>query len=332
MQKHLKRLAQSQTFTKIVLPIILIAILAIIGFTTFGGSRTKTVKPEEAKQIAENFINDFLMMPGSKAQVTEIIEEYNLYKLTVDITSDIVESYLSKDGKVFFPQAFNIEEMQAEAGITETDAPPAVDIPKNAKPNVELFVMSHCPYGVQIEKGILPVVNLLGDKIDFELKFVDYAMRAETELNEQMIQYCIQKEQNDKFLSYLECFVDDGDTNRCLTAANIEQANLDSCVETVDNEFKITENFNNNVGFQGSFPSFNIHKTENDKYGVTGSPTLVINGTSVQSGRSAASLLATICSAFDVAPEECNASLPSETPSPGFGAGTTNSAAAPQCG
>jgi len=331
MKKHFKRLAQSETFTKIVLPIILVAVLAIIGFATFSGSQGKTVKPEDAKKIAENFINDFLMMPGSKAKVTEVTEEYNLYKIKVDITSDVVESYLSKDGKMFFPQAFNIKEMEEEMNGANTEPTANISVPTSSKPDVELFIMSHCPYGTQIEKGILPVIELLGNKINFELKFVDYAMHGEIELKEQMVQYCIQKEQNNKFNDYLKCFLLDGDTNRCLSATNIQQTGLNNCVAAVDKEFKITENFKNKVGYQGSYPGFDIHKADNEKYGVGGSPTLVINGTLVQSSRSAASLLSTICAAFDIAPEECNANLPSETPSPGFGAGTTNSNIAAEC-
>jgi len=213
----------------------------------------------------------------------------------------------------------------------ETPAAPSANVPKNDKPAVELFVMSHCPYGTQIEKGMLPVVELLGDKINFDLKFVDYAMHGEVELKEQMVQYCIQEEQNPKFNTYLECFLSDGDTNRCLGVANISQTSLNSCVDKVDKQYKITENFTNKVGYQGSYPGFDIHKEDNQKYGVGGSPTLVINGTTVQSARSAASLLATVCSAFEVAPEECNTNLPSETPSPGFGAGTTDSAVTAEC-
>jgi len=73
---------------------------------------------------------------------------------------------------------------------------------KKDVPEVELFVMSHCPYGTQMEKGILPVVELLGDKIDFKIRFVYYAMHGEKEVNEEARQYCIQKEQKDKFISY----------------------------------------------------------------------------------------------------------------------------------
>lgn len=54
--------------------------------------------------------------------------------------------------------------------------------------------MSHCPYGLQMEKGIIPVVETLGDSIDFQVKFCDYAMHGQTELDEQVLQYCIMKE------------------------------------------------------------------------------------------------------------------------------------------
>jgi len=333
MQKHFKRLAQSATFTKIVLPIILVAILAVIGFATFSGkSQAKTIKADEAKTIAENFINDFLMMPGTKAKITEITkEDFGLYKLKVDITSDVVESYLSKDGKFFFPQAFNIEEMRTELEKEPINEPVVINIPTSAKPVVELFTMSHCPYGTQIEKGLLPVINLLSDKIDFKLKFVDYAMHGETELKEQMVQYCIQEKQSNKLMNYLKCFLVDGDTNRCLTEAGVQKSTLNSCVTAVDKEYKITENFKNKVGFQGSFPGFDVYKDDNEKYGVSGSPTLVINSTNVKSGRSASELLNVICSAFDVAPKECDTNLSSETPSPGFGSGTSNNAATAEC-
>jgi hypothetical protein len=332
MSKKMKYLSQSGVFTKVVLPIILVIILAIIGWSTFKKSDSaKNLSIDEAKASAEEFINSYLMSPGSKATIQEITEEYGLYKIQVDIMSDVVESYITKDGKLFFPQAFDVEEMSNSANQqadANQQAPANVDIPKTEKPNVELFVMSHCPYGTQIEKGILPVVNALGDKIDFEIKFVDYAMHGEVELKEQLAQYCIQEEQNDKFIPYLECFLTAGDSASCLSQVGVNQNNLNSCVTKTDNEFKVTENFQNNVGFSGSYPGFNTHKEDNDKYGVAGSPTLVINETVIQSARDSQSLLTTICGAFEEAPAECSETLPSATPAPGFGTGTTASASA----
>jgi hypothetical protein len=49
---------------------------------------------------------------------------------------------------------------------------------KREKPDVDVFVMSYCPFGTQIEKGLLPVWDLLGDKINLNIRFVDYAMHG----------------------------------------------------------------------------------------------------------------------------------------------------------
>ena len=40
------------------------------------------------------------------------------------------------------------------------------------KPTLELFVMSYCPFGVQAEEKIIPIVKEFGDKIDFKLQFI----------------------------------------------------------------------------------------------------------------------------------------------------------------
>lgn len=333
MKKKIQYLSQSGVFTKIVLPIILVAILAVIGWLTFRNPSTSgdELSIEEARVQTEEFINSYLMTPGTTASIEEIEEIYGLYKIQVDISTDVVESYVTKDGKVFFPQAFYVEEMQAGNNGDNPSAPPvSVDVPKTSKPNVELFVMSHCPFGTQIEKGILPVVTALGDKINFDLKFVDYAMHGEVEIVEQTLQYCIQKEQKEKLVPYLECFLVDGETEPCLAEANIDQTKLDACVAATDAEFKLMENFENNVGYKGSYPGFDIDKASNTKYGVQGSPTLIINETEVPSGRDPQSLLTAICGAFDNAPAECANTLSTATPAAGFGTGTApaNSASA----
>ncbi len=337
MKKTVKRLLESSVFTKIVLPIILVFILAIIGYATFKkpSAAGKELSLEEAKTKTEEFINTYLMAQGSKATIEEITEELGLYKLKVNIGGEnTVDSYIDKGFNLFFPQAFIVADMQNEGAVDATNsdtATPITEAPKNDKPVVELFVMSHCPYGTQIEKGILPVVKALGNKIDFQLKFVDYAMHGEEELNEQLAQYCINKEQNDKLFPYLDCFLVGGDSESCLATTGINQTKLNACVKTTDSQFKITENFQNKVGYSGSFPGFDIFKTDNTKYGVQGSPTLVINGAQIQSGRDSASLMTAICGAFNNAPSECSTQMSSATPAPGFGTGTTANSATAEC-
>lgn len=213
---------------------------------------------------------------------------------------------------------------------------PVVDVQKSDKPKVELFVMSHCPYGTQIEKGIIPAVKTLGTKLDFEVKFVNYAMHGEKEIKEQLRQYCVQKDYKSKYIQYLSAFLDAGDSQKALSTIGISDSDISTCVTDADAKFKVTESFNDpqKIGWSGSFPPFAVHDAENVKYGVRGSPTLVINGKQVNSGRDAKSLLAAICSAYNNKPSECNTDLSSYgNPGPGFGYATQGGTAqAAGCG
>lgn len=275
---------------------------------------------EDAKTKILTYINENLMQPGSAASIKEISEENGLYKMTVSLPNNQeVMAYATKDGKKFFPQAMDLDKNVDEQ--KEESAPePSNDIVKKEKAEVELFVMSHCPYGTQIEKGILPVVAKLGDKIDFSLKFCDYAMHGEKELDEQLNQYCIQKEQEDKLTGYLQCFLADGDGEGCLKSSGIDTSKMKNCVAATEKEFKVKEKYKDqSTWVSGKYPSFDVFKDDNLKYGVKGSPTLIVNGSKASSGRDSASLLKVICSGFENPPAECNEVLSSASPAPGFG-------------
>jgi hypothetical protein len=281
------------------------------------------------------------MQPGSTITVKEIAEEDGMYKVAITTsTGQEISSYLSLDGTKFFPQAMVIAEVESQkkaaANPTDTAAagtPATPVVTKAKKANVELFVMSHCPYGTQIEKGIIPAIQALGQDVDFSIKFCDYAMHGEKELLEQLNQSCIQSGQVDKFIPYLNCFLTAGDGAACLKTAGINTAKLKTCTTAADKKFEVTKLFADKTTWvSGQFPQFNIDKADNTKYGVKGSPTLVVNGASVSAARDSASLLKTICAGYETAPDACKETLSSATPAPGFGAGTTDSAAAANCG
>jgi len=300
--------------------------------------KSKTTKnilsPEEAKTKTISFINENLMTEGNEASVGEVSEEYGMYKLKVSISGgEEVISYLSKDGNNFFPQVINIKEIEDKkeeqeklAEQAKVDAQKKIEeLPKKEKPEVELFIMSHCPYGTQIEKGIIPVVEKLGNKIDFKLRFVDYVMHDKKEIDEQLTQYCIQKNETEKLLPYLKCFLEKGDNSEeCLKDNKINQNKLKSCVKETDKNFKITEQYNDKSKWRSSYPNFDINRVEDEQYGIGGSPGLVINGQKISSGRSPQVLLKNICNGFEEQPEECKAELSNSTPSPGFGYGISN--------
>ncbi|NTW29741.1 MAG: hypothetical protein HGA33_00500, partial [Candidatus Moranbacteria bacterium] len=195
----------------------------------------------------------------------------------------------------------------------------------------KLFVMSYCPYGTQIEKGILPVLETLGDKIDFTLEFVSYAMHDKKEIDENLRQYCIRTEEPLKLSAYLGCFLKKGQGTEtaCMKTVGVNVAKNAECMKTADATFDVTKNYNDKGTYSGSFPPFNVDKADNEAYGVQGSPALVINGVTADSSqRDPASLLKTVCSGFESAPEACSAMLSTDVPVAGFGEGTASTTAA----
>jgi hypothetical protein len=177
----------------------------------------------------------------------------------------------------------------------------------------------------------------LGNKVDFKLKFCDYAMHGEKELAEQMTQYCIQKNEPAKLLPYLKCFLggstgDAAESAACVKSVKVSESKLKTCVAATDKQFKVKASFADKTTWKsGQFPPFDVFAADNQKYGVQGSPTLVINGETISSSRDSASLLKTICSGFETEPGECQAQLSAASPSAGFGYATGGTATDATC-
>jgi len=241
-----------------------------------------------------------------------------LYRIIFIFNDQEVPISITKDGKYLLQEIeLDLEKQKQELEELKEQqanvAPEIQEIPKSDKPKVELFVMTHCPYGTQAEKGIISVFELLGNKIEGDIRFVHYFMH-EPEETETPIQICIREEQTEKYLNYLSCFLEDGDSNRCLTEIKIDTNKLNSCIGGKAEDY------------------YNLDSELSQSYGVGGSPTLVINGQIITSGRSSAEYLATICSAFNIPPEECNEELNSVSPSPGFGYSGSGSNNQASCG
>ena len=227
-----------------------------------------------------------------------------------------------------------------EACSTDCNASPSckklLSCNKTDKPKVELFVMAYCPFGTQAEKGILPAINALWNKIDFSVKFVNYDMhKDEWSIEEDTLQHCIQKVEKNKYIPYLTCFLDKWDSKWCIAKTKLDMNKINACIKETDKKYHITENKNNTASYvSGRFPRYEVDDELNKKYGVQGSPTLVINGIKVQpTSRSPQAYLNAICKAFKNPPAECKKQLSNQSYDPMFG-WTQNGKAAPawSCG
>jgi hypothetical protein len=295
----------------------------------------KLVNTTETTEINQKIVTDTVSFLKDAFSLTDIIVkdtviEDGLYKITISIEDQEIPIYTTLSGEnLIIPGMGLLNKKEALAQKEESEKP--AEVQKSDKPKVEVFVMSHCPYGTQMEKGLIPVIETLNDKADIEIKFVDYAMHGKTELDEQLNQYCINKEEPEKYIPYLKCFLEEGKTADCLTRAEIDTTKVNACISQTDTEYKVTELFNDKSTWQGGqFPQFNIYKEENELYGVQGSPTTVINGVKVDNmPRDSAGILNQVCLAFNNQPEECQTELSSTAPSAGFGyenTGTNNAA------
>lgn len=68
------------------------------------------ISPEDAAEKAINFINQNLLSEGITASLIEVSEEMGLYKFKFNIEGREIESYLTRDGKLLFPDAINLTE------------------------------------------------------------------------------------------------------------------------------------------------------------------------------------------------------------------------------
>jgi hypothetical protein len=323
----------------VVLAIALIAAIVTKGFSgTSSGTSTSVanaISQNELRAKAQTYLEK--VVQGQNVTIGEIKDVGDMYSIKLDIGGRPYDSYVRKDGSLLFPSGLNMNEDVAAQAAAQ---PAAADVPKTDKPVVELFVMAYCPYGTQAEKGILPAVKVLGDSIDFKIRFVYYAMHGLKEVKENLNQYCIQSEQPDKYLAYLACFLNDSagqgsdaTVTACIASTGIDTKKLETCKTATDAKFNVMKNYNDQASWlSGQFPKMDMDAALNTKYGIGGSPTLVINGVQSNAGRDSASYLAAICNAMTTPVPACSTQLSSVNPGPGFGYDSTAAATAAGCG
>lgn len=286
--------------------------------TLFGGLTGNVIS---ANSAGERLLKFYQSM-GIEGLTLESVKEISgLYQVNLNYEGEIVPVYITKDGKNVIP-ASAVSPLEPTSSNTETQT----EVPKSDKPKVELYVFTYCPYGLQMEKAIIPVVNLLKDKIDFKIRQIG-AMHGEYEKIEAERQLCVEKEYPDKFLDYVIAFAEDtaigscnGDAtcvapklNSLYVKLGIDASKINSCMTSDGEKLYNTEVSNSN---------------SND---VSGSPTLIINGVKAQSGRSPEAVKGIICSAFNTIPSECSQKLSTEQASAGFGAGTSSGSSTASC-
>lgn len=307
--------------------IIVALIIASFILSYSGGFKSINLyNTKEAKVLkAIDFINKNLLQDAT-ATVGAITEESGVYKFELTIGEQKYFSYLTKDGKILFPQGISLTTEQ-EAGKTseETSKKTCEELKKTDKPLLEAFVVSKCPFGLQMQRILNEIIKNIPQlaqyiKVEYMGEIVNGkidSMHGEEEAQENLRQICLREEQLDKYWPYLDCHIKAGKVDECLTSAKVDNQKLTSCMSDAKRGIAYA---------QKDFERQN-------KFNVTGSPTLILNEESVSEmnfgGRTAEAVKTVICCGFKNKPAFCETKLTTDQAATSFSEtysqGTSNS-------
>ena len=304
---------------------LILGVLVLVFLVTSSGVTGRiTGNVVSEKDIGQQVLSYYESNGVSGLTLDSVKEVSGLYVVNFNYQGQVVPIYVTKDGK-YSGSLTPLSSGSSDNSNTNTQAQ---EIPKTTKPSVELYVFTYCPYGLQMEKAMLPVARLLANKIDFKVRQIG-AMHGEFEKIEAERQLCIEKEYPTKILDYMVAFAEDtsigdcrGDAvcvapklNSLFTKLGISKSKIEACM-TKDGE-----------------ALYNAEVSNANSKGVGGSPTIIINGVNAQLSRSPEAVKTAICDSFSNAPSECSQVLSSDQASPGFGTSTgSGSASGIQCG
>lgn len=156
--------------------------------------------------------------------------------------------------------------------------------------NVKLYIMSDCPYGKKAVEALKPINNLFQDQLTYEIHYIatenpDGTVRSlhgQSEVDEDVIQLCVEKIAPEKHLNYLYCrstgTIKGTDWKDCATTTGIDIDAVQSCF---DNE---------------GLDLLKEDIKEAQELGVSGSPTWLINNKYQTGGFDSEAIKTFICS------------------------------------
>ncbi len=159
-------------------------------------------------------------------------------------------------------------------------------------PTLEMYVMSQCPYGVQVLNAVAPVKQQLGDALNLKIGYIGngtpgnfQSLHGQPEVKGDIAQLCAAKQAPKNYLDLIVCQNKNPravDTNwkECAGQTGIDAAALEACV-------------NGDEGQQLLAASF----AEAQQKGAQGSPTMFLDGKPYDGGRKTRDFLKAACNA-----------------------------------
>lgn len=189
------------------------------------------------------------------------------------------------------------------AAVAFTGCPKAKKAEPKEKVKLSFHVMTKCPYGAQVVKGVKPALDKLGNSVDFEINYIGnkkgdkwLPMHGEKELQGDKISLCAVKQYPEKYMDLLFCMAENfrkipDNLDECAKKGGFDAAKIKKCAD----------------GEEGQKLVVDSYKLSQSKK-ATGSPTIFLNGEKYKGGRTGNEFLRSICQSFKTAkPAVCNA-------------------------
>lgn len=178
---------------------------------------------------------------------------------------------------------------------------PKKDKEPEEKVNLTFHVMSKCPYGSQVIKGIKPVLDKLGKAVDFEIYYIGnkkdgkwMPMHGEKGLKGDKLSVCAKKYLPEKYMDVLYCMANEfrkipDNFESCAEKLKIDGNKIKECAEGEEGTKLIVESYK--------------HSQEKK---ARGCPTIFLAGQSYRKGRGENDFMREICSQYETAkPSPC---------------------------
>ncbi|MCL5438883.1 MAG: hypothetical protein M1268_02740 [Patescibacteria group bacterium] len=299
-------------FNKKLLIFPLLLLLVIVGvFIKVTNDKNNITKfknktlPDLVKKIVNN--------PSTKINIVNIKESNGVYEFTLELgtgaNAQKYTSYITKDGKILFTSGIKTDVLgQQTQAQTQTQAKKLTcdDLTKTETPNLTAFIVSNCPYGLQMQRVFKKAIEEAPQLTSFlNVKYIGsitdekiISMHGDKEAQENLKQICVREEQKDKYWDYISCYIKDGNSEACSATAGVNVTQISSCIS------------DKNRGLKYAQSDFDLA----NKLGVSGSPTLILNGKQTVSefdfgGRIPDAIKQTVCCASKNKPGFCSNTL-----------------------
>ncbi|MDD5145258.1 MAG: hypothetical protein PHF44_00160 [Candidatus Pacebacteria bacterium] len=283
-------------------------------------AETQFLSQSEAAVLAIDFINKSLASEGvtTTADLLEATTTDSVYQIRFKIEENEYTAFVSKAGKYLFPTAYELAKNNSDTNSGDSNnnqqGNTCETLSKADSPVFDAFVVSQCPYGLQMQRVLAEVVkNIPSLAQNIKVRYIGAvqdnkitSMHGDVEAQENLRQICIREEQVNKYWNYVSCYMQAGNTDACLTSSGVDKTKLSSCMTDVAKGLKYAQQ------------DFNLQNQRD----VSGSPTLFINGKQVAEsnfgGRTADALKTIICCGFNQEPSFCSQTLNTNSAGTGF--------------